>query len=546
MRRTILLTATLSLIAAQSPWAGTFERARIAPDLGLDALTRGVARAQLGRDLFADPYATVTLGTLDVYAVFPYVESRTWQIVSDPRWNRLVVGEAGQSLGAWDGAGTAVGALRDPRGLAVDENGRVFVADAGNDRVVVLHASGAAGALTLTPLYAIGGLHDPHGVAVADGGTPFAPDDDVLYVADTGRNRLVAFALGAAGARQVAEIGELGSGAGHFAGPMAVAAGREPVAGGREVFVADAHTRRIVRLRHDAAGLHWDAEITHDADVVTSLDTDRWGNLYAAAPNRGVVRKFNRELEPVAELRSDLARPRDVHVPFLTVTDHRDGHVTRVGQASAVTLDQWGDATGMRLWTLAPEVTGLALTSGDAPGARFTLTDRADVALEIVDAADGRRLATRAAGTFDAGTRTIALTAADLDAAAGASQPQVRLVAASGYPGGATARAQIALAGYGGGPVVNPGQLTALPNPVRTSTRIAFALPAGAPDGASLRIFDASGRQVRQFAQRFSAGVNQVTWDGTDDRGRRLPDGIYFSRLRAAGRETSHRMVLVR
>ena len=91
----------------------------------LDALTRGVARAQLGRDVFSDPWAAVTIGNVDLYSTFPYVESRTFEIVSDPRWNRLVYGEAGRSLRAYDGAGQPLGALKQPRGLAVDERNRL-------------------------------------------------------------------------------------------------------------------------------------------------------------------------------------------------------------------------------------------------------------------------------------------------------------------------------------------------------------------------------------------------------------------------------------
>ena len=153
MRRAILLTISLTLAAIPPVSASTFERSPIVPELGLDALTRGVTREKLGRDLFSDPYATVTIGHVDVYDVFPYVESRTFQVVSDPRWNRLVFGESGRTLRAYDGIGRAFGPLADPRGLAVDEDGRVFVADAGNDRILVLQSSNEHGDLDLTPLF---------------------------------------------------------------------------------------------------------------------------------------------------------------------------------------------------------------------------------------------------------------------------------------------------------------------------------------------------------------------------------------------------------
>src|SRR6185503_16222453 len=110
-----------------------------------------------------------------------------------------------------------------PRSLAVDEWQHVYVADAGNNRVLVLEARTEFDQITLTPRFEIAGLSDPHGVAYSDGGTPFHAGDDLLYVADTGKNRVAAFALSTNAAREVASVGALGSGPGRFAGPMAVA-----------------------------------------------------------------------------------------------------------------------------------------------------------------------------------------------------------------------------------------------------------------------------------------------------------------------------------
>src|SRR5262249_55860966 len=147
-------------------------------------------------------------------------------------------------------------------------------------------------------------------VAYSDGGTPFDRSDDRLLVADTGRNRIVAYALSADGAREVAALGDLGNGAGRFAGPLALTVGRAGGANTPDVYVADAHTRRLVHLRLDRSGLAWVGAVTQDANVVTSLDADQWGNVYAAAPAQGVVRKFAPDLTPVAELRDGLTRPR--------------------------------------------------------------------------------------------------------------------------------------------------------------------------------------------------------------------------------------------
>src|SRR5688572_15677864 len=136
VRHSLLVPAGLVLMAG-SALAGTFDRGALAPELGIDALDRGLTRARLGKSVFSTPYASVAIGQVDVYDVFPYVESRRFQVVSDPGWNRLVFGEVGRSLSAFDGRGTAFGPLAGPRGLAVDDRRRVYVADTANDRVLV-------------------------------------------------------------------------------------------------------------------------------------------------------------------------------------------------------------------------------------------------------------------------------------------------------------------------------------------------------------------------------------------------------------------------
>lgn len=547
MRRSIPVMLSLTLLGASPLMAGTFERSPIAPELGLDALTREVAREQLGRNLFASPFATVTIGTVDVYNVFPYVETRTFQVVSDPAWNRLVCGEPGRSLSAYTGAGTALGPLSGPRGLAVDEYGRLYVADAGNDRVLVLEARTEFDRIELAPLFEIRGLAGPYDVAYSDGGTPFAAGDDWLYVADTGRNRIAAYALEATGARRTVALGELGSGRGRFAGPLALAVGRSASGSTPDLYVADAHNRRIVHLRREGDGLRWLDEVGTDADVVTSLDVDQWGNLYATAPHQGLVRKLAPDLTPVAELRSGLAEPRGFHVPFVTVRDHRLGSVARVGRPAGVSLDQWADASGMRLWNLGVEVAGLTVAPSEAPVARFMLTDRADVTLEIADAASGRSLARRPMGTMDAGRHEIEVRPEEVRSAAGASDPVIRLAAVSAYPDGPSASAQASL-GLGGAGIAS-GRSALLgnsPNPVRPTTRIAFVLSDADRASAALRVFDPAGRLVRTFRSRFTSGVNEVPWDGTDDRGRPLAPGVYLYRLTAGGVDFTRKMILVR
>ena len=549
MRPSILLFIGLSLSVAPPVQAGTFVQAPIAPTLGLDALTRTVARERLGRDVFSNPYATVTISHVDVYDRVPYVEARRFQIVSDPAWNRLVVGEIGQDLVAYDGQGSVLGALSGPHGMAVDDQDRLYVADTGNDRIVVLQVSTEFSAVTLVPLYTIGGLHGPFDVAISDGGTPFVPGDDVLYVADTGMNRIVAFAPGAEGARWIASLGTLGSGPGHFAGPLAVAAGHANGAGTHDVYVADAHSRRIAHLRLDGGVLRWVGSAPAGANVVTSLDTDQWGNVYAAAPQQGVVRKFNADLDWVADLGAPLARPRSIHLAYSTLRDHRDGSVRRVGDPTALTVDQWADASGVRLWSLGVAIAGLQVTGGDVPSAHFELTDQATVTFEVADAGDGHTLARRTIGTLGAGAHDVPLLPEDLAGDVGASDRVLRLTAASSYADGASDVAHAAFRASGSGVPAVPSRAVLIgnwPNPARPSTRISFLLPPTQGEPVSLDVFDAAGRRVRHFDRAFAPGVNQVDWDGTDDRGVGVKAGLFFYRLDVGPLRLTRRMALVR
>jgi hypothetical protein len=299
-----------------------------------------------------------------------------------------------------------------------------------------------------------------------------------------------------------------------------------------------------VRLRDEAAGLRWVSEIRHDATVMTSMATDHWGNVYAAAPHQGRVRKYGPDLSTVADLRETMDRPRGFHVPFVTVRDHRAGTVTRSGRPSGLSVDSWGDAGGMRLWDLGVDVQSLAVAGGDAPAAAFTLTDQATVSLDVREAASGRVVAQRAVGVMPAGQHRIALREDELR---GSGDLVLRLTAASSYPDGKTAAAQAHVQGSGAVTTLpsRPILVGNSPNPVAVSTRISFVLPAGGED-AVLEVLDASGRRVRLLGSEFTPGLNEVVWNGTNERGASVPAGVYFYRLRLDRQDFTRKMMVVR
>jgi flagellar hook assembly protein FlgD len=544
MLRTTLLITALCAVGAQAAGASTFAPAPLLPGAGVDVLDRAVTRERVQRDLFGNPWATTVVGHVDVYDRFPYLESRYFQVVSDASWNRLLVGELDGRLAAWNGSGSAFGALSAPRGLDSDARGRVYVADSGNRRVLAFDVVTEFDQITLVPRFAVTGLARPYDVAHSDAGTPFDYSDDRLYVADAGASRVLRYDLSETGAVLRAAVGELGSGPGRFAGPMAIAVGRANGVATDEIYVADSHNRRIVELRDAGDAFAWVREGRVEGDGVTSLDVDHFGNVYAAAPAAGIT-KLTASLQPLATWSAGVERPRALHVPFVTRTDHRDGRTDWVGQGSAILLEEWSETSGVKLVRLGVDVVDAQARTGDALAARFVLTDRAAVSAEIVDRA-GNVVAREDLGVRDAGVQDVTLRPETLSMAQG--DYTLRVAARSTYEGSPGGEADVPFSWNG--PVVAPNALAvlgAVPNPFGASTQVRFAIPGAGVAAHSLAIYDLAGRLVQRLSSGpLSGGAHAATWDGRDGQGRFVAAGVYLARLEANGATDVHKLVHLR
>ncbi len=81
------------------------------------------------------------------------------------------------------------------------------------------------------------------------------------------------------------------------------------------------------------------------------------------------------------------------------------------------------------------------------------------------------------------------------------------------------------------------------PNPAKGGMTVRYAI--GHQGRASVVVLDVTGRLVRILADGVSeAGEYSVRWDGRDDAGRLLANGVYYCRL-SADRTVSRRLVLV-
>jgi len=97
----------------------------------------------------------------------------------------------------------------------------------------------------------------------------------------------------------------------------------------------------------------------------------------------------------------------------------------------------------------------------------------------------------------------------------------------------------------GGGPVIQPLLYACRPNPFSRRTQISYQFPK--TGSVTLRVYDASGRVVKTLQNgRQERGNYTVSWDGRDDRGRTVANGVYFYRVDAPGLRDTKKAVLTK
>jgi hypothetical protein len=83
------------------------------------------------------------------------------------------------------------------------------------------------------------------------------------------------------------------------------------------------------------------------------------------------------------------------------------------------------------------------------------------------------------------------------------------------------------------------------PNPFGNGTALGFFIPSAT--NVDLRLYSVSGRRIRTLmAGMTGSGSYQAHWDGRDDQGRLVTNGIYFCRLRVGGTDLVRKLVLTR
>jgi hypothetical protein len=98
-------------------------------------------------------------------------------------------------------------------------------------------------------------------------------------------------------------------------------------------------------------------------------------------------------------------------------------------------------------------------------------------------------------------------------------------------------------------PAQSSGYATALmpnhPNPFNPKTTLRFSMGASGP--VELSVYNVMGQKVATLVNEFrTAGLHEVTWDGTNDRGSEVSGGVYFFRMSAGDFMDTKKMVLVK
>jgi hypothetical protein len=255
--------------------------------------------------------------------------------------------------------GSGVGNFQFPKGVAADENGNVYIADTGNNRIVHLFnpKDRLQWVQTLGDAGNKGGnFNSPEGIAI--------DSKNRLYVADTKNNRILI--LSPEGNFLQELRGHPGE---EFAGPtqLAVCDKKAPWAYYREdaIFVIDKNRKRIQKFDFTGKRLAKREDRAAQNVRFEYICLDFYNQAYVTDFNGGKVLKFDRDLRPLASFGSPGSGDREFNEPRGITLWKRYGQVFVA------------EKTGAQYYWVGTDVHDIDLPAKDARtcGLTFTLTE---------------------------------------------------------------------------------------------------------------------------------------------------------------------------
>ena len=95
-------------------------------------------------------------------------------------------------------------------------------------------------------------------------------------------------------------------------------------------------------------------------------------------------------------------------------------------------------------------------------------------------------------------------------------------------------------------PVLSPSVMSNVtPNPFRQTTAINYQVSR--PGAVSLVVYNVAGQRVRTLVSGYqNAGTHSARWDGRDDTGNTVPQGVFLYRLLLGSQTVTGRMSMIR
>ncbi|MFQ5811810.1 MAG: flippase activity-associated protein Agl23 [Anaerolineae bacterium] len=191
----------------------------------------------------------------------------------------------------WGSQGKGNGQFQDPRGIAVDEAGNVYVADSGNHRIQKFDSNGQFLTQWGSEGDGPGQFKEPWGIAVDAEGH--------VYVADTWNHRIQKFDAEGNFLRQWGSFRDTGGAAvgdgGFFWGPRDIG-----IDAAGNVYVTDTGNKRVQVFGPDGQFLdQWGGFGVEDGlmDEPVGVAIDEEGNIYVADTWNQRVQKFDQDLK---------------------------------------------------------------------------------------------------------------------------------------------------------------------------------------------------------------------------------------------------------
>ncbi|MEO0189881.1 MAG: N-acetylmuramoyl-L-alanine amidase [candidate division WOR-3 bacterium] len=91
--------------------------------------------------------------------------------------------------------------------------------------------------------------------------------------------------------------------------------------------------------------------------------------------------------------------------------------------------------------------------------------------------------------------------------------------------------------------MTNGFSIYTMPNPAKGNIQINYQLPVSGE--IKLKIFSATGQIIRLISDQRPAGTYSFVWDGRDNQGRIVPNGVYFVRLESGDKVKSDKIILL-